>query len=356
MNKCTDNKRLAEHFAKSIEKGITEAFKEMLGLDEDRVVKFGGQTYPKFGQAVILSGGGGSGKGYAVEKYIPIDGKHIDVDHFKDLYIRLLNKTDSKVAKNDPRRQSDPVSNGDQLYDISNPQDTGALHIAVKRRNWKEKERQMFFRKDSSRDQSRLPNVILDITGTDPTELSSLADMCRECGYTVTLAWVVTSRDRAIVQALSRPRQIPQYVFHDAHNDILLELPPYIKSEAGAHFDYAWIIFNSSVGLSPKTKEEEINTSVQLTKDGRGFAMKPEDEKRLMDILGKPEMNPDRPQTYKDFDEVAPREDNYYVPLSDDEKNRTIRRGLTPKPQRRNHTLDKYGFGKTKAGDNLLKR
>lgn len=305
-----------------ISESIHEAF--MAQVLEDRVVKFNGQVYPKFGQCVVMSGGGGSGKGYSLNRYIPIDAKHMDVDHFKEMYIKLLNKPNSNVAKSDLRKLANPESSGEELYNMSDPANTTKLHDIIKGRGWKQKERNNFFHKDTTRDPSRLPNVILDVTGSEPNNLTEIAKMAKECGYQTTLAWVVTSRDRAIANALGRDRQLYQHVFHNAHNDIMSELPDYITDEAGQYFDFAWLIFNSSVGLSPKTDEEEKNTSVQLVKQGAGFTINPDDRKRLDDILGQEERNPYNPEVYKDFDEVRP-------------------------------DLDKYKIGKTKAGDNLLK-
>ena len=53
-------------------------------LTEDKVVKFNGEMFPKFGWAVILMGGGGSGKGSAYKKLIPIEGKYMNIDDLKE--------------------------------------------------------------------------------------------------------------------------------------------------------------------------------------------------------------------------------------------------------------------------------
>lgn len=313
-----------QKFRQAISEGIRDAVRN--AVVEDRVVKFDNKVYPRFNQAIIMAGAAGSGKGYSINKYVPIDGKHMDVDTFKSQYVRMLNDPNSRVFKSDLRRQSNPdlSVSGDQLYNMGNPADTAALHAQVKGHGWKQKSRYNFFNADQNRNPERLPNVILDITGTDTGELTRLAVMCSKLGYKTHLVWVVTSRSRAMHNNLSRDRKVPQEVFHDAHNDIREYLPPYVQNEAGQFFDNAWLVFNSSVELSPKTPEEEKNTCVKLEKKGQGFDIKPSDYKRLMDILGQGEDNPDKPTRYQDFSDVIP-------------------------------NLDRYSFKNARAGDSLLR-
>ena len=58
-------------------------------LDENKVIAFSGdKVYPRFGWCVILSGGTGSGKGFVINKQLPIDGKVMNVDHYNKLYFQ----------------------------------------------------------------------------------------------------------------------------------------------------------------------------------------------------------------------------------------------------------------------------
>jgi hypothetical protein len=59
-------------------------FENKQPLNEDKIVKFGGQTFPKFGWCVILMGGGGSGKGTAFNSLIPVEGAYLNVDDLKE--------------------------------------------------------------------------------------------------------------------------------------------------------------------------------------------------------------------------------------------------------------------------------
>ena len=59
-------------------------FENKQPLNEDKVVKFCGQTFPKFGWAIILMGGGGSGKSTVFNRLVPIEGKYVNVDDLKE--------------------------------------------------------------------------------------------------------------------------------------------------------------------------------------------------------------------------------------------------------------------------------
>lgn len=384
-----DSKILAENIAKSIQQGIAEAFREMLGLDEDKMVSFKGNVSPKYGHAIIMTGGGGSGKGHVISNRIGLNAKQMDVDEFKEKYVRLLNDPKSTAFKTDARRQANPdlSTNGDQLYDIRNSDDTNQLHIQVSGRRWKQKTRDMFFdtnqevskqkqdleqkwknttdkdkklkpkRDGTYKDFKSLPNVIFDVTGKELWEVTDLAKDCHACGYETTLVWVVISRDRAITQALSRERRIPQKVFHNAHNQININMPSYLSSrQSSMDFDNAWVVLNSGEALSPETGIEKTSPAIQLSKGPSGFEM-PEDLKTHIErIMGQNEEDPNNPKTYQDFSQVAPEELDYYEEPSEKERKEKEDKGLTSRPIRKNHRLDSLARGKTKAGDNLLQK
>ena len=80
-------------------------------INQDKVVKFNNKVYPNFGWCVIMAGGGGSGKGYSLNNFLPINGKIIDVDEFKKLYMKMNN---NKI--------------GNEEYDSLNP-NLSLIHI-----------------------------------------------------------------------------------------------------------------------------------------------------------------------------------------------------------------------------------
>ena len=54
-------------------------------LNEDKVVKFGGEVYPKFGWCLILMGGSAAGKGTVFDKLVPFQGRYYNPDSLKEI-------------------------------------------------------------------------------------------------------------------------------------------------------------------------------------------------------------------------------------------------------------------------------
>lgn len=52
---------------------VNESIKQV--ISENKVITFNGdKVYPRFGWCVILAGGAGSGKGFVIERQLPISG------------------------------------------------------------------------------------------------------------------------------------------------------------------------------------------------------------------------------------------------------------------------------------------
>src|SRR6056300_500620 len=65
----------------SEEQELFETAEELI----EKLITFGGQAYPKFGNIVIMAGGAGSGKGFIKDKLVGIEGRVFDVDELKTL-------------------------------------------------------------------------------------------------------------------------------------------------------------------------------------------------------------------------------------------------------------------------------
>lgn len=285
-------------------------------IGEDRIVKLGGRMYPKYGQAVVVAGGGASGKSFVVNNLIPIQGKHFDVDAFKDIYREMLWNDNSRVSKTDPRK-NDPANRGkkpSELYRMSNGKDVEQLHYLTA--PWKQKQRDAFFN-DTTKNPNQLPNVIFDITGKTWDDIMECVDLCNKLGYTMHLVWVVCNRSRALQQNFSRERKAPQKILHKNHNQIIKNLPEFIEVEAGRHFEDCWLIYTSTDNLGQMPEDEAKNVCVQLPRDGDGFVIDGEVEERLFRVLGEPEKNPEEPETYLDGKEIAPPNQDYKEPVID---------------------------------------
>lgn len=275
-----------------IERRLKNIIKECIDalIIENRVVTFGGTTYPDNGWCVILSGGPGSGKGYVSAKQLPIDGKIINVDKFKEMYVKMSNG----------------VINGED-YDSRNPEHVSFVHYAVKDKKWKEKYKDNIFNSDAHNSEL-LPNIIFDMTGDKPEEsVVSIVKDAKDLGYNTMLVWVVSSRSESIIRNLQRPRRVSDEVLHTIHNNLLRQMPPFLDSPASVKYlDDAWIIFGSTDDVTrPNFSDEEAkDVAIHLKKTSSGFKMEDNVKERLDTILGVPETNPENPEVYVPSDDV----------------------------------------------------
>lgn len=69
-------------------------------LLEDKTVTFNGQVNPKYGWAVFICGASGSGKSTAAKQHIPIQGKVLSSDYFREAYADLLNVRNKDLKYN----------------------------------------------------------------------------------------------------------------------------------------------------------------------------------------------------------------------------------------------------------------
>lgn len=276
----------------STNKDINEEYDYMCEsdeIDEASVVTFDGQTFPDSGVAVVLVGSPGSGKGYIRSHKILGSFKVFDVDRLKELYMLAQEKGSFK----DTRK-----------YDLKNPADVSALHQKVKDLGLKDKQEEAFY---NNLNQDRLPNVLYDITGDEQSKLKKLGEKLSSIGYKVSLVWVVTNRQVAMLQNLSRDRVVSQQIFHKIHNEVIKNVFPFLKNGASDYHE-AWLVFNSKDSAKALSKKErdELNKigTVRLEKSGNGFNIPKEIEMMLFNILGPMEEDPQHPRTYKDFSEV----------------------------------------------------
>lgn len=263
-------------------------------VDENRVVTFGGQTYPKFGYCIFLAGNGGSGKGYVWRNLMPIDGKVINVDDFKKMYVDMHN---GKIN----------INGKEETYDPHNPEHVKNVHYAVRDKGWKQKTIDNSFNNETHIS-SRLPNIIFDMVGKNPDEIMDLCMDAQELGYNTMLVWVITTRHQALLRNLSRDRQIPDSVLHNAANELSDNMPRFLKSPLSVEYlDDAWLVFNSTETLDGNDLQgDDVKTAaVHLKATNGGFKMDNETEQRLNRYLGKNEINPDNPQTYMTSKEIA---------------------------------------------------
>lgn len=268
-----------------LRRAIAEAARQIIG--EARSVTFNGRVYPNFGWCVIFVGSSASGKGAVLRKNLQIDGKVVNVDHFKKAYAKMRGIP----------------------YDSSDPESTNLIHAGVKNAGWKQKVTDNLLDPETH-DARRLPNVIFDMTGRDPNNtVVDVAAQAKEAGYKVVLVWVIANRSETLLRNLQRPRRVPDRILHRTYNSLAAEMPPFLKGRyAGMYLDDAWFIFNSTEGIAQPdlTGEEAKHIAVRLDKAGEsGFKFPVGVEQRLQRYLGRMEANPDRPETFLSSDEIS---------------------------------------------------
>lgn len=264
-------------------------------LYENKYVTPGNVVNPQFGWCVIMAGGPGSGKGWCIANKLLLQGKHFDVDKFKQLYVTMQNK-----AMND-------VANGAHKLDLKNPEDTQNIHAIIKNKNWKEKEREYFIK--STNIQERLPNIIFDITAKSNEDVMSILEFIKINNklYNVALVWVATNRSVAMYNNFnpSRGRVVPESIFHEVHNSVNATMLNLVNTYRSYGIDEFWCIKNSTstiaaMGFDNKDKPHGIpaNNVLNVSTPSSG------DIDEIKSTIGLYEPNPNNPINYMSFEEI----------------------------------------------------
>lgn len=255
-------------------------------IDENRVVTFGKpRVYPNFGWCVILAGSGGSGKGRVSSTLIPIDAQVINVDDWKEKYAKMHNLS----------------------YDSTNAKEVYQMHRNVANAGWKKKRIDNFFNSNAHK-KEMLPNVMFDMTAKNPyTDVVSVASQAQSVGYKTMLVWVIATRSETLIRNLERDRRVPDSVLHRTYNSLMRQMPEFLQSREAANcLDEAWLVFNSAPTIDRSDLEgDELKTAcVQLTRASNQFFINKDTMQKLVQYLGKEEVNPDNPQTFLSSNEI----------------------------------------------------
>lgn len=180
-------------------------FKEYLTEAEqllEKLVVFNGGA--KYGQIVFMSGGAGSGKGFASSTFLESEKFKIrDVDEWKKSFLAI-----SELKDKYPEIQG---------LDLKKAKDVYKLHMFVKQLGIKDKSLNLLL---SDVKQDRLPNIIFDITGKSISDFEESIPLLLEVGYDPTnihLAWILTNYKVAYAANVTRERVVPADVFIDTH-------------------------------------------------------------------------------------------------------------------------------------------
>jgi len=190
---------------------------ELIGTAEElleKLITFGGQAYPKFGNIVIMAGGAGSGKGFVLSNLVGVEGKVLDVDALKTL-----------AAKTPAIQKRVKDQMGVDLADLANnlkdPENVSKLHGIIGD----------FLKLDSRVNKSlytgimtaapdRKPNIIFDVTLKDLQKLQNTTRQVGQLGYkkeNIHIVWVINDIEVAKKQNLSRSRTVPTEILINTH-------------------------------------------------------------------------------------------------------------------------------------------
>ena len=259
-------------------------------LDEDKVVKFGGQTYPKFGWCVILCGGPGSGKS---STDVPINARTYNVD---DIKVIMTGKDMEKTTINRSELDGNTMTLGDgrvmslddipEPYNYSNKDFVGRLHTTL--RPLSKKVKQSVFDSSANSDPSRLPNVVFDITGSDYTDFVQIVDAMKPMGYKIAIVWILTTPTLALKLNSKRSRQIDRLLLLKLHRDVFNTLEDiYTDRDMLESVDDIWVVH--SYEYNPKDRMSRYNfikdANTFHIKDGEYLMSLNEFPDRLLDAL-----------------------------------------------------------------------
>jgi dephospho-CoA kinase len=177
-------------------------FNEAEALQEKQIIYNNGKPY---GQIVFLAGGAGSGKGFAITKFMEGNKFKVrDVDEWKKAFIKL----------NEIMGKYDEISG----LNLKNTNDVFKLHEFVKGLKIKDKPLDLLL-EDLKED--RLPNIIFDITFKDIDDISDVLPRLLKLGYeskNVHLTWVLANYRVAVVRNHDRERVVPDNILLKTHD------------------------------------------------------------------------------------------------------------------------------------------
>lgn len=194
---------------------LTEEFQHL----EEKLITFGGQAYPKFGQVVIMAGGAGSGKGFVKDKLVGVEGYNFDVDELKLLSTRtpgIVKKVKKEMGVD--MTQLDPKKVKNTLKD---PDNVALLHqIVGDELKLDDRRKAKLFASVLSADASRKPNLIFDVTMKNMKQLAKYTLPMQDIGYNkkdIHIVWVVNDIQVAQDQNAKRDRTVPSKILIQTH-------------------------------------------------------------------------------------------------------------------------------------------
>lgn len=180
----------------------------------EKLITFGGQAYPKFGNVIIMAGGAGSGKGFVKDKLVGAEGFTFDVDALKTL--AAATPAIQKRVKKDLG-----VDIADLAANLKTPENVSKMHeIIGDYLKLDDRRTKSLYTSIMTAAPDRKPNVIFDVTLKDLRKLEKITRQVKALGYeskNIHIVWVINDIEVAKAQNLSRDRTVPVEILVNTH-------------------------------------------------------------------------------------------------------------------------------------------
>jgi hypothetical protein len=238
----------------------------------------------KYGQIVFLAGGAGSGKGFAIQHFMPgSDFKVRDVDELKIAFQKLdaiekfttkdlLDKYGDKISERDKELiQKELVDKNLRMGDLNlrTPTHVYMLHVLVRATGAKDKTLDLML---AGAEKGQLPNIIFDSTFKEVEDMTNVLPKLFKAGYepkNMHVSWVLTNYQIAISNNKKRARVVPE--------DILL----------ATHKGAAETVYNLVTNAMPPSVQGGIYVILN-NPENTIFIIDPRTNKPYRDIKGNP--------------------------------------------------------------------
>lgn len=262
----------------------------------------------RYGQAVILAGGAGSGKSFAAANFMQGENfKIFNPDDIKDGLLKMRDNV-ANATKDAMSKPLPPLSDGmkkviEKIKNLNmlDPRDTATMHMIVKNmkkdavgKSWDKnaerfvdmihkdmgiEQRKMIYTFLSGQSRTELPNVMFDITLKDMGALHNdlkgemgVLDFLRAAGYkseNIHIVWILTDYKIAMQQNLTRSRVVPADILFQTHrgaaatmHDILFKT----YGSLGINGDVAVLIGGSK-------NNTEYKKGTKFVRDGKTYVV-----------------------------------------------------------------------------------
>jgi hypothetical protein len=244
----------------------------------EKLITFGGKAYPKFGNVVILAGGGGSGKGFIQSQLMGIQGKTFDVDALKSLAVKS-----EKIAQRVKKELGVDLSQFKVKGALKNPETVSLLHgIIGDELKLPDKEKRAFFSSIMTADPERKPNVIFDVTLKSLQKFDNLISNVTRLGYdkkNIHLVWIINDIEIALKQNAERDRFVKPEILINTHVGAQQTVADVIKlgNKLKSYMDGDIVFAFNKVGVDTsyiKSPKKDAEFKFLTTKNKKGETVK----------------------------------------------------------------------------------